>query len=171
MAAQAERPGWHGLLRYWWVGLIAVVLVAGYLTTARRGDDGALVTAGTVDVTELMVGDCFDSGEEGEISDVDGVPCDEPHDYEVFVVEEHEADAYPGEAVMDAIFASICVPSFESYVGTSYATSALYAGMITPSQASWGEGDREFTCYLYEPVDDTLAENVPLTGSMRGAGR
>jgi hypothetical protein len=59
----------------------------------------------------------------------------------------------------------------EASVGSEYATSALYIGMITPSQASWGSGDREFLCYLYEPTDGSLTDNVPLTGSMRGSGR
>jgi hypothetical protein len=43
--------------------------------------------------------------------------------------------------------------------------------MITPSESSWDEGDREYICYLYEPVDESLTENVDLTESMRGSAR
>jgi hypothetical protein len=169
--ATPERPAWMGLLRFWWVGVILVVLAVGWFTAARRGDDGSLTSAGTVDVTELRVGDCFSGAEETQISEVDGVPCAEPHDYEIFAVSEQPGDSYPTDAEFDAIFGSLCVPAFESYVGAPYASSELYAGMITPSESSWGDGDRDYLCYLYEPTDASLAENVALTGSMRGAAR
>ena len=74
-------------------------------------------------------------------------------------------------AEFDTIFGSLCVSAFESYVGSDYTTSALYAGMITPSESTWDDGDREYICYLYEPVDDSLTENVPQTGSAEGSGR
>lgn len=160
-----------GLLRFWWIGVLVVVIAVGWLTAARRADDGSLTSAGTVDVADLRVGDCFDTGPETDITDVDGIPCDEPHDYEVFAVESRAGDSYPTEAEFDAIFESMCIPAFETYVGSPYATSALYGGMITPSERSWDDGDREFTCYLYEPLDDSLIENVALTGSMRGSAR
>lgn len=166
-----KRPGWQGLLRFWWIPLTVVVLAVGYLTSARRADDGSLTSAGNVDVTELRIGDCFSAGDEVEIADVDGVPCDEPHQYEVFAVADHEGDVYPTEAEMDAIFESTCVAAFEPYVGADYATSSLYASMITPSESSWDDGDREYVCTLYEPVDETLVEVVELTGSMRDSRR
>jgi hypothetical protein len=101
------------------------------------------------------------------------VPCDEPHEYEVYAVQDRAGETYPTEAEFDAIFDSICVPSFETYVGTAYADSVLWSGMITPSEATWDDGDREYVCYLYEPVDpeDQASANVELTASMEGAGR
>lgn len=170
-AQASEAPAWQGLLRFWWIPVLVVVLVVGYLTAARRGDDGALTAAGTVTVDELRVGDCFNSGDELEISDVDGVPCDEPHAYEVFAVEDIEADSYPTDAELTQIFSSICVPAFESYVGTAYASSQIYATTISPTEDGWNDGDRQIICYLYEPTDETLADEVMLTESMRGARR
>jgi hypothetical protein len=124
-----------------------------------------------VSVDDLRVGDCFDAGDEEEISDVDGIPCGETHDYEVFAVQDRDGETYPTETEFDTIFDSICVSAFEPYVGSDYATSAFYAGMITPSEETWDDGDREYICYLYEPVDDTLTENVPQTESAEGSGR
>jgi len=164
-------PTWTRLLRFWWIPALAIVLVVGYLASARRGDDGALTSAGTVSVDDLRPGDCFNAGDEEEIADVDGVPCAEPHEYEVYAVERYDASSYPDDAEMEVIFETICVPAFESYVGTSYEASALWSSMITPSEGTWGEGDREFICYLFEPVDDTLTANESLTESMRGANR
>lgn len=174
--AEPERPAWQSLLRFWWVPVVAIGaigLLVGWLNAAERGDDGSLTSGGTVSVTDLRAGDCFNSGEEQEISEVDGVPCDEAHEYEVYAVQDRDGDAYPTDAEFDAIFESICVASFDPYVGVPYADSALYAGMITPSEGSWDEGDREYVCYLYEPTDgsDPNSANVELTSSMEGAER
>jgi hypothetical protein len=43
--------------------------------------------------------------------------------------------------------------------------------MITPSEETWADGDREFICTLYEPDPDDFDANVVLTESLRGAGR
>jgi hypothetical protein len=145
-------PAWRGWLRFWWIPALAIFLAVGYLTTARRGDDGALDSAGRVPVNDLRAGDCFNTDDENEISDVDGVPCTEPHEYEVFAVDTHDA-------------ASICLDDFDAYVGAPYDTSAIYASMISPSEGSWADGDRTFTCVLYDPDDAELTE------SLRGAAR
>ena len=171
--ASRDQPAWRGLLRFWWIPALVIVLAVGWFTAARRGDDGGITSGGTVTVDDLRVGDCFDStdDEAAEISDVDGIPCAESHDYEVYLVQDRDGSSYPTDAEFDTIFEELCIPAFDAYVGSDYATSALYAGMITPSEASWNDGDREYICYLYEPVDESLIENVPQTGSAEGSGR
>lgn len=165
-APAAPQPAWRGLLRYWWIPALAIFLAVGYFTTARRGDDGSLSTAGTVSVDDLQVGDCFNSDEETDISAVDGRPCADPHQYEVFAVDRYEAAAYPSSnADMDAVFLAVCDTPFESFVGLPYADSVLYASMITPSEESWSSGDREFICFLHEEDESEFA------GSMRGSNR
>jgi len=161
------QPGWQRWLRFAWIPVVAAVVIAGYITSARRGDDGALTTAGTVTVDELRPGDCFNTGDdETEIADVDGVPCTAAHAYEVFALASYEGDGtFPTEAEDDAIFQQICQPSFEAYVGEPYATSAIYGSMITPSADGWADGDREYICILYEPGNEQLTE------SLRGAQR
>jgi hypothetical protein len=172
-AMEREPPAWRRWLRFWWIPALAIALLVGWFTTAQRGDDGSLTTAGNVSVTDLRPGDCFIGSDEEEISDVDGVPCDEAHEYEVFAVQDRDGDTYPTDAEFDAIFESICVPAFDSYVGTAYADSVLWATMITPSESSWDDGDREYVCALYEPEDpeDPDSALVDLTTSMEGAAR
>ncbi|HSI99282.1 MAG TPA: septum formation family protein [Patescibacteria group bacterium] len=160
-----EPPAWRRWLRFWWIPAIAIFLAVGYFSTARRGDDGSLTSAGRVPVNDLRAGDCFNTGDETEISDVDGVPCTEPHEYEVFAVDTHQADALPSDSELEGIFASICLADFEDYVGAPYETSSIYASMISPSEGSWSDGDRTFTCVLYDPDDAELTE------SLRGAAR
>jgi hypothetical protein len=157
---RAERPAWQRWLRFAWIPIIGVVVLIGFLSAAPRGGDGSLTGSGTVNVDDLREGDCFNTGDETEISDVDGVPCDEPHGYEVYAIVQHEADAFPTDAEMDQVFTSRCEGPFESYVGAPYATSAIYASMITPSEESWADGDRNFICVLYDPDDEALTESL-----------
>lgn len=165
-APATERPGWQRWLRYWWIPVVAVVLVIGYLTTARRGDDGAVTGGGTLGVDSLRVGDCFNSGVETEISDVDAVPCDEPHAYEAYAVADYEATAYPAsDAAFEEAFFEVCIPPFESYVGIPLADSELWVAAIMPTEESWNAGDRGFICYLYEEGSSMLR------GSLRGSNR
>jgi hypothetical protein len=165
-ATTTADPGWRRWIRFWWIPALAIALVVGYVTTARRGDDGSLASAGNVSVDELREGDCFNTTEEGEISDVDGVPCNEPHEYEVFALSNYEGDGtYPPDSATEAIFTQICEPDFEPYVGAPYATSEIYGQMITPSEESWNAGDRGYICLLYDPDDAELTE------SLEGANR
>ena len=146
--------------------VLAVALVGGYLVSARRGDDGSLTSAGNVGVDDLRAGDCFNSGDESEISDVDGVPCTQAHEYEVFALANWQGDGtFPPDSQLEEIFFEICEPSFTAYVGEPWETSAIFGSMISPSEESWGAGDREFICVLYDPDDTQLIE------SLRGANR
>jgi Septum formation len=164
--AQGEQPAWQRWARYWWIPVLVVVLAVGYLLSARRGDDGSLTSAGNVGVDDLRAGDCFNTGDDVEISDVDGVPCSEAHEYEVFAVATHEGDGtFPSDAELDGIFSLVCEPPFEEYVGEPYATSAIWGTMISPSEESFSDGDREYICVLYDP------DNAALTTSLRNANR
>ncbi len=127
------------------------------------GGCGLLDGGGTV--FELSVGDCFDrSSEDGEISDVPIVDCDEPHDSEVFHTFEVEGDGeYPGGEALLAQAEEQCLPAFADYVGLDYANSTLDIFPITPTDGSWSEGDREVVCALYD------LEQEELEGSMQGA--
>ncbi len=171
-AAEPPKPaGWTRWLRFAWIPIVGVVLVAGYLFSAGRNSSGEVERGGTLAVTDLQVGDCFNTGEETLISDVDAVPCGEGHEYQVFHIADHETATYPTDAEFDVIFESLCVPTFQTFVGVAYADSALYANAITPSEESFDDGDREYACVLFEPIDETLTENVVLTESMEGSNR
>jgi len=165
--ATARQPaGWQRLLRFLWIPVLVVALAGGYLLNARRGDDGSLTSAGNVGVDELRAGDCFDSGDATEISEVDGVPCTQAHEYEVFLVTSWEGTGtFPPDSELNAIFYDLCEPSFTAYVGAPYETSEIFGTMISPTEESWSAGDREFICVLYDPEDTQLTE------SLRGAAR
>ena len=125
---------------------------------------GCGLLGGDGNVFDLAVGDCFDrASEDGEISDVPIVDCAEPHDSEVFHSFEVADGEYPGDEALLAQAEEQCLPAFEEYVGIDYASSRLDVFPITPTEGSWGDGDREVVCALYD------LEQNKLEGSMQGA--
>ncbi|MGH2462119.1 MAG: septum formation family protein [Candidatus Limnocylindria bacterium] len=148
-------------------GVIALVVVGGsVLFAARRDDSGEITDAGTLSVFDLQVGDCFDA-EMGEISEVQAIPCAEPHVYEVYSVVEYPAGELP--SAIDENYTQwemdTCVGRFEDYVGIDFDFSDFYFSTLTPSDQSWAEGDRALMCFLHNSTES------PLTGSAQGSAR
>lgn len=166
VAATPPQPGWRRSIRYWWIPALAVVLVIGYLTNARRDEQGLISGQGTLSVEDLRVGDCFNVEDAQEISQVDARPCTQAHQYEMFhLVTWTGSEEFPSEdAILGFIFET-CVPEFESYVGLSYEASRLDFMPITPTEEGWGAGDRVVQCALLDPAEPEL------TTSLRGANR
>ena len=167
-AAQPARGFPWRLVVY---GVIAVVVLGGsVLFAARRGDTGEITGSGDMSVFDLRVGDCFDvsadstSADSTEIETVRAIPCDEAHVYEMFWSGEYPGETQPAEDEYLAWLQDQCLPAFEAYVGISYENSVFYMSYLSPTEASWGGGDRAFACYLHNESE------APLTGSARGAG-
>ena len=136
---------------------------------AERDDTGAVASQGAVEATALAVGDCVndpegaDTEQGAEFTDIQAVPCDQPHDNEIY----HQFDLpdgdYPGD---DAVFESAgqaCEEEFEAFVGTPYDESALDIAPITPTEGSWASGDRSVSCAIYDEAQ--------VTGTLKGAAR
>ena len=122
-------------------------------------------------VWTLEMGDCFDDWEGAtsnsvseEITDVPIIDCSEPHDNEIYMMEELPDGDYSGDAAMEEMAIGVCYDGFEEFVGTAYENSDLDFGWLSPTSDSWAEGDREVICFVYEYDFDKL------TGSMANAG-
>lgn len=131
--------------------------------SAVRDEEGQVTESGDVDVFAIAVGDCFDDEDTSgtEITSVPIVPCEEPHDNELF----HEftlADGdYPGDDEVATQADDGCFAAFPNFVGIAYEESTLEYFPITPTSASWGGGDRVIQCAVYDPAGKT-------TGTLAG---
>lgn len=132
--------------------------------------DAATSAAGPseISVLDLSVGTCFDDPRTTEeIESVATVPCNAPHDNEVFALLEHPAGpdaSYPGRKPLTEFAEQECQGElFTDFVGIGWRESQYATSQLTPTEGSWAEGDREIICLLYD--------NAPLTGSVRGSGR
>ncbi|MCB9373566.1 MAG: septum formation family protein [Microthrixaceae bacterium] len=132
-------------------------------TTAAPGGD-------SIDVFELAVGDCFDVSGSGNISDVEGFDCDQPHDNEVFAVFDIAGgpDApFPGTPAVEQEAQARCTGTlWTDYVGVPFRQSEFTATSINPTQQTWENlDDREVICVAQS------GDGQPLTSSVRGANR
>ena len=152
------------------LGFYAVVVMAylayGAITNADRDDSGAIVGEGNIDAFHMRVGDCFDNSSsfEEEVSNLPGVPCSQPHDYETFAVFDVAIDSYPSEESMLELAHDSCLERFDPFVGIDYDSSILEIITMYPTDESWQQDDREIVCALYDMNDEKLV------GSTQGSG-
>ncbi len=130
----------------------------------RDEETGQVTESSTVDIFSLKLGDCKMASATGLIEDADVVPCDEPHDEEVYYeitmddgeFSEEDIDAASQECIGDA---------YTSFVGIDFQSSTLEVYPITPTQQTWDElNDRIVQCVISDPAG-------PTTGSLKGAAR
>ena len=124
---------------------------------------------GEGNVFDLAEGDCYNYDESEEVTDVDFVPCDEPHQREVYAVlsfSESTGLPFPGSTRVSDVAFDLCLERFGEFVGRPYSDSLLDVETFVPTRDSWEDiDDREVTCSLYD------LEEFYMEGSMRGSGR
>jgi hypothetical protein len=165
--AQAARPVWQQLmLRFWWIGLIVVVAAGGWYFSAKRDDSGQITNSGSLEVSDLRVGDCFDHKDvdADEFGQVDAKPCTEPHAEEIFFTGSMPQGDYPTDEEVFTWVGTNCVPAFEAYVGTSIQTTTLEFGPYVPTSEGWEAGDSSVLCSAYGPNNERLTESVRASG-------
>jgi hypothetical protein len=125
-----------------------------------------VVEAGELGALRIRLGDCVNGlGDASVVESVQGVPCSQPHELEVYHAFNLTAASWPGEATVEHLAAEGCYRAFEGFVGHPYETSVLDFATLYPSEASWNEfHDREVLCLVgnYDGTDKT--------GTARGAG-
>lgn len=154
------------------VGMLAVALVVsgcalfapGQVDTTQRDDSGEILKEGTVGAFNISVGDCLNdldvvSEEETEVSSATGVPCSEPHIYEVYY--EQRLEGYTLQALKDAQ-AQICDEQFERFIGAPYWDTSLEITYLFPTSLSYAQGDRSIQCLV------STGDLSMVTGSLRG---
>ena len=149
------------------IGVAAVAGTGAFDDNTTRDESGAIVEAGGLGAFAMQVGDCFDDPEGAEelVTSVAAMPCSELHDNEVYAIYDTSFTTWPGQDTMydDAWLG--CHSRFAAYVGAEWEYSTLDLAVMTPSDGSWQEGDREVVCFLY---DGQLRK---LGSSMRGTAR
>lgn len=163
---------------------VLLIALASLALAAACSDDGGFDTSGTTttsgnggtsddgsdgeprSVFELDVGDCFDDPDDvaADVEEVVMLDCDNPHDNEVYLVFDFDADDFPGEEVIRDEALDRCIDEFESYVGVPIEESELDAGpLLVPTDESWEVGDREVVCAAWSP------DRAKLEGSIEGS--
>lgn len=164
---------WTRALALVTVGAAAITLsgcsLLGQLTggeTATRDDSGEVVEGNdNTDVFTLQVGDCLnDATASDTVETIPTVPCDEPHDSEIYASIIMSGDTYPGDDVVVAEADAGCLDAFAGFAGIEYDSSLYYFSYYFPTEGSWAGGDREILCTIYD-------EAGQVTGSLKNIGR
>ena len=120
---------------------VAMLIVAEVSRTVERDEAGFIVGGGDLNVFSLQVGDCFDDDSAGrsEITEVEGIPCTDSHDKEVYAVFDIDLVNYPGEEEVFDLTTEACLERFQAFVGREYESSVLDISLIYPTRESFAQ--------------------------------
>ncbi len=127
---------------------------------APRDARGRISAEGPMSVARLVRGDCYREMDAGsptpipsasassyEAFEVIGLPCFDPHEFEVYFTADLPAGSYPGATSVAETADDRCVASFESFIGTAYDDSELDIAYFFPTEDSWtSQDDRSIAC-------------------------
>jgi serine/threonine protein kinase len=126
------------------------------LTDTGRPDGLVDIDASIIRWPFGVVGGCL--VQRLELTDLQPVPCDEPHDLQRFAVGVLDPVEFPAgmgydQAAIQAAVEAVCESELESFkleslMGAGRDGGAFDLPVTRPSAASWARGDRRFQCLL-----------------------
>ena len=143
----------------WILGLVGIALFGVFVWAAVTdrigGDDG------DTSVFELNEGTCVEAlPSEGDlVLSLPVVDCAEPHEAEVYLVDELNPDRsrdFPGETAAAMETEQACLDEFEAFVGLTYDDSLLDVFYLAPDRRAWNVSRGEVTCMVFEPGNSAL---------------
>jgi hypothetical protein len=123
------------------IGLLIAGGIAAYhfATTdnAQRNSNGQVSQAGTMQVSDLAVGDCFDApSSDSDISSMKAIPCSQAHDSQVYAEPKITESSYPGDSTLQTEAKTDCEASSAQASISSSAPSSLETAYYYPQDAS-----------------------------------
>ena len=118
----------------------------------KRDTSGSIVRAGQLGAFATKLGDCFESVPTGDISTVQGVPCNSAHHWQVVYKGELTLASFELTSVQNAS-TSLCnsaitgiAQSLPQNLASEYQNASTSS--IIPTSASWDKGDRGVDCLV-----------------------
>lgn len=131
----------------------------------------ALTACLGVSAPTAAVGDCLNVSELGvEVQEFPTVPCEEPHEAEVYSVFDLTFEGDYDEQAVVTETDEACTEQFEAFVGIEWLESELDVYYFYPQSEGWSGGDREAICAVYAPNWET-GEILEVEGTLEGAAR
>jgi hypothetical protein len=116
-----------------------------------------------LDLIGTPIGQCLNFVEDEYIgAAIENVPCDVPHEYELFFNARIAAD---GEGELAEISEQRCIEEFEAYIGKPWLESEFTFIYLNPEETSVADEQGPLQCFV------TDEEGVPLVGSTADAGK
>lgn len=141
-----------------WLVVVGLVVV-GLLASAFSGTGGVVGPVARAGGTS--VGSCLQTGDREDAQ----VPCDDPHDEEVFLRSTFAGGTFPGRDELSLEADDACYAEYGPYVGTSYEDSTLDYAYYVPSAAEWRAGERRLVCVVVPGDSPTLPGRIAGSGT------
>lgn len=162
LVLESRRRRRRGLDHYLFHALFLAVAIGGLSIVTM------LFAIGQKSSLQVVVGDCFSLDRMVSIEEVATIPCQLPHDIEVYAVFEDRAppgSAYPGIDVVHKRVRVVCEQLYAGYVGVPWSFEAPTGiNTFVPEESYWRLNIRTEFCGIRDWRERQLI------GSRRGAG-
>ena len=152
----------------------AVLVLSGCQQVSEPPESPELLESGETEVVEpqtslfdLEVGTCLNDADTplaADLTEVPTVPCDQPHDSELYAIVNVEEGIYPGVDDLEQAGRTKCQTVFTDFVGIDFRSSTLDFHFYYPTPSSWAQGDRSIFCLVSDP-------GLTVAGTLQGARR
>ncbi len=146
LALESRRRRARGLGHYS-VHLLVLAVAIGGLSIVT-----ILFAIGQKASLQMAVGDCFSTNRQVSIEQIAAIPCQLPHDYEVFAVLTEPSPpgaTYPGIDVLHKQLRTRCEQLYEGYVGVPFSRKApTDINTFVPEESYWRLNIRSEFCAL-----------------------
>ena len=137
-------------------GGIAVYHFATAHPAQRNGSTGSVSQAGSMQASDLKVGDCFDNPTaDSNISSLTAIPCTQAHDSQVFAEPPVTESSYPGDTTLSDEAGKACGTKSAQATITSDAPDSLEISALYAQDAeSFDNGNDYITCFVVSDSRD-----------------
>ncbi len=126
-------------------GLAVAGLVLCVLWAAAIGAGAVTVLRSGSTADSVKVGDCLGDVSEGEVGDLQTVPCDSPKSTgKVYAVFKLDSGEWPGDDAVDKRAGDDCTSRYQKAGSPSGKDAAIF--YVRPTADSWQSGDRRVVC-------------------------
>jgi Domain of unknown function (DUF4190)/Septum formation len=139
----------------WLVVGIAVIAI-GLSVGPQRSSSGQVTQPGVTSVYSLRTADCLQNpGARLGIRTVRVVPCDQPHNAQVFAVFPVAGSGYPGTTALQRRAAVGCHARIAGSINRSLITNSMTLQYLYPESQSWAAGHQSITCLVVDSANMT----------------
>ncbi len=133
-----------------WIVVAAVAIVVLVGNIVGRDAEGRIDEAGLIDELSLAPGDCLNDPQEDALL-LHAVPCDEPHDAEVFARFTLDGDGWPGRGNIRRRASAGCRNRLERFHPRAYEALVDDVTYFSPDRVDWAIDDHDVICFARYP--------------------
>ena len=147
------------------IGLVVVGGIAAYhyatADPAQRNSNGQVSQSGSMQATDLQVGDCFDAPSgTSNITSIKAIPCSQAHDSQVYAEPAITETSYPGDATLQAEAKTDCGSDSAQASVSQDAPSSLEIDYYVPQDETTFEAQDYVICALNDSTPDLTQSYV-----------